>query len=66
MTIINENPDLKMLYDFYDILDVDYDESGDYLIIAGEKYEIEINLSDKVADSQSCRVNIGGEYYYFG
>lgn len=65
MTIINENPNLRMLDDYFP--DWDYSEKDGFIIINGREYEYQINLSDKIADSQCCRVRIGRKgYFYFG
>lgn len=70
----SESPERKMLYDFYtmDRISFDtenfeeYDEDDFSIAIDGKYYRYEMNLSSEYNDDECCRVEINGEYYYFG
>lgn len=53
--------DAKMLADYYP----DYDTDDENIIINGNSYPIEINMSVLTDDRQASRININGEYFYF-
>lgn len=61
------NASHRNLYTFFDEEQIDFPENdGDHILINGRKYKIYISLSNRVSDTECCRVRVDGKYYYFG
>ena len=54
---------MKMLNDFYTWK---FSDNEGFIAINGKDYEYQISLDSSISDSECMRVNINGEYYYFG